>query len=405
MKILLLNDNPVVNKLVTLSAHKTSDELEIVESVDAIELDSYDLLVVDDTLYSQETIEALQEKITYSKSLYICSRDSEPVESFTSTLKKPFLPTDLVELFSVLGKEANSVDLSEDEPEEEMEELSLDLDDVIAEENESDDDDILDLGSLEDLDIEDELILDEEDDIVLDEEDILLDEDDLALDEELSLDEDDLALDDDMQENILDKDEVQEVQDLLEETNSDDFTLDEELEEELEEVLEQESEELNIDEALLEEEIAELEEDLEEDLAVADNFEEESEEEIEIADDFEEELEDDLDLESQIENAVEELSEEELDSEIDVDTLMDITANDLSDIDALTSNDLKLAIGEDVAEQEEIVEEDVNDAVDTNEEVDGVEALKNLLTALSDKNVAASMKGMKISINITLGDN
>ena len=36
---------------------------------------------------------------------------------------------------------------------------------------------------------------------------------------------------------------------------------------------------------------------------------------------------------------------------------------------------------------------------------DGVEALKNLLVALSDKNVAASMKGMKISINITLGDN
>jgi uncharacterized membrane protein len=43
--------------------------------------------------------------------------------------------------------------------------------------------------------------------------------------------------------------------------------------------------------------------------------------------------------------------------------------------------------------------------VDTNEQVDGVEALKNLLVALSDKNVAASMKGMKISINITLGDN
>jgi uncharacterized membrane protein len=32
-----------------------------------------------------------------------------------------------------------------------------------------------------------------------------------------------------------------------------------------------------------------------------------------------------------------------------------------------------------------------------------VEALKNLLAALSDKKVAASMKGMQITINITLG--
>ena len=36
MKILLLNDNPVVNKLVTLSAQKTSDELEVVENPDNI---------------------------------------------------------------------------------------------------------------------------------------------------------------------------------------------------------------------------------------------------------------------------------------------------------------------------------------------------------------------------------
>jgi len=33
-----------------------------------------------------------------------------------------------------------------------------------------------------------------------------------------------------------------------------------------------------------------------------------------------------------------------------------------------------------------------------------VEALKKLLTALTNEDVAASLKGMKISINITLGD-
>ena len=37
MKILLLNDNPVVNKLVTLSAQKTSDKLDVVNSIDSIQ--------------------------------------------------------------------------------------------------------------------------------------------------------------------------------------------------------------------------------------------------------------------------------------------------------------------------------------------------------------------------------
>jgi len=38
------------------------------------------------------------------------------------------------------------------------------------------------------------------------------------------------------------------------------------------------------------------------------------------------------------------------------------------------------------------------------EENDDITALQNLLKALSDKNVVASLKGMKININITLGD-
>ncbi|MEA2073328.1 MAG: DNA topoisomerase IV, partial [Campylobacterota bacterium] len=112
-------------------------------------------------------------------------------------------------------------------------------------------------------------------------------------------------------------------------------------------------------------------------------------------------------------------------SELDEETLLDIVSGDMDALDGLTSRDLKLAVGEDVEElEEEISTEDTTtsaieetvteDMSDVEEEVeeeeleegpDGVEALKNLLAALNDKNVAASMKGMKISINITLGDN
>ena len=90
MNILLLNDNPVVTKLVTLSAQKTSDELEIVSSLEEIKTNEYDLLVVDDGLYSDDTYSLLKEKITFSHSLFICARETQEVDGFDDTLKKPF---------------------------------------------------------------------------------------------------------------------------------------------------------------------------------------------------------------------------------------------------------------------------------------------------------------------------
>jgi len=121
-------------------------------------------------------------------------------------------------------------------------------------------------------------------------------------------------------------------------------------------------------------------------------------------------LDDEQDIASKIESAVEELSDEDLQSEVDEDTLLDIVSGDL---DSLTSRDIKLAVGEELLEEDssegdsdvtEIAEIDEEEIEIEEETQDGVTALKNLLEALNDKNVAASMKGMKISINITLGD-
>ena len=236
MKILLLNDNPVVNKLVTLSAQKTSDELDVVDSIDSLQSGEYDLLVVDDTMYNDDMFSEIKSKIMFSKSLYICSRDAAAVEAFSSTLKKPFLPTDLVELFLMFSKEVVSGNLNEDNPstdideleefntEEATEELVLgeDLDLSLDDELEELDDDL----SLED----DELLL-EDDDISLDNlsfDDELEELDDLSLgDDELLLEDDELSFDDeDLEggESVLDDEEAQKVKDLLDETSDDETT-------------------------------------------------------------------------------------------------------------------------------------------------------------------------------------
>jgi len=108
-----------------------------------------------------------------------------------------------------------------------------------------------------------------------------------------------------------------------------------------------------------------------------------------------------------------ELSQEDLDSEIDENTLVDIVTNEIDSLDALNTRDLKIAIGEEVGEDTEETSIDNNDSIhnitpeiEENSEANaGVESLKKLLEVLSDKDVAASMKGMKITINIELGDN
>ena len=136
-------------------------------------------------------------------------------------------------------------------------------------------------------------------------------------------------------------------------------------------------------------------------------------------------------IEELIESAEDELTQEDLDTEVDLDEYAD-----------LTSNEIKLALGEEVDEiNDDIVESgseeneleelslstdsDLDDTdLDDLDELDklesdqnelpqdtqitptsdGVEALKKLLKALQNEDVAASMQGMKININFELGD-
>ncbi len=455
MNILLLNSNPVVNKLVTLSVQKTSDELHTAENIEAIESGDYDLLIIDDALYSDEAMDEIASKISFSESLFICSKDAQERAEFTKTLKKPFLPTDLVETLIALAKMVDTVELDKMDSIEESDFDAL-ADDALFHDFETDEslDDLDDLDALEE--VEDLDMFDTSDEAAYN----------------------DAALEDVKEEGVLDKDELQEVQSLLEETETegfDDFDFgttpdeeeddaldfeddalelediqtpkeelmedsfsfeEEELEEdalhgleeetdeeemldfeeeaqeevepqeELEETLDEDDfEEEELEEDDLEEELEEVEPQEEVEKALQeDEVEEENLEEEELEEEFEEE-----DLASQIQEAVDSLSDEDLQSELDEDILLSIGS--------LTSRDLKLAIGEEVQEEQpdfydaktsqDATSEttEVQRSIEhSNQNGNGVEALKKLLKALSNEDVAASLQGMKININITLGD-
>ncbi|MBE0515286.1 MAG: DNA topoisomerase IV, partial [Sulfurimonas sp.] len=181
MKILLINNNPVVNKLVTLSVQKTSDELDKAESIEDVESTSYNLLILDDGLYTEEFLDELKSKVDFGKSLYICAKDAKTVEGFDATMRKPFLPTDLVEMLVSLAK---GIDVSGEEKVHKSK--AVEAHDDFAFGSDLDDlDELGELDELESLDTLDEVELDELDDAEI--EDGLEDFDD-AHDEELDED-------------------------------------------------------------------------------------------------------------------------------------------------------------------------------------------------------------------------
>jgi len=117
MNILLLNYDETVTKLVKLSTEKTGDNLDIATSINDVQDKNYDLLILDSTLYSRELLEHLNDKVVYAHSMLITTRESQAIGLFEKQLYKPFLPT---ELLVMLHKVAAQVESEEAERSKEI---------------------------------------------------------------------------------------------------------------------------------------------------------------------------------------------------------------------------------------------------------------------------------------------
>jgi uncharacterized membrane protein len=473
MKILLFNDNPVVRKLVALSAQKTKDDLSVIWSVDEIEESGYDLLIIDDALYSDEMFESLKEHITFKSTLLMATRGKAIPAGFDNIINKPFLPTDLVDMFIQIEKKfLDSPSVPEvvfaETPVEEEPVYAINLEETLPD-LESDELNTFDSFDLEGLDdLSEGLDMDEnldrvnfEDTIpetaILDKEEVqevqgLLEDtenDDWDLDngielsgiEEIDLSEEDSAIPNEISDMKAPENSLEEIQGVLDETEADDWDFD--LEDKI--ALGEVDEPVKVDLAETEPLKDDLEEfDFEDELLSAlEDEEPETEEALPEVDDLlmgDEELDA---LESEIQNAVntlepdtldQELEPEDFDTKIDDSFLEELNLPDvdedeslsgLDDLDMLDERELKLAIGEEVEDELELEEIDLPEveeneteeeseaalAVEPVEETvaemthaEGVEALQALLKALSNEDVAKSLKGLNISININFGN-
>ncbi|EAJ0963391.1 highly acidic protein [Campylobacter jejuni] len=260
MKILLLNENPVVSRLVSLSAKKMSYDFEELNAYSE-NLGNYDVIIVDSD--TPAPLKILKEKC--DRLIFLAPRNQN-IDIDAQILQKPFLPTDFLNLLN--NKDVNkhtSIDLpmlSNDE--NPYADISLDLDnlnlDDLPDENSLDinsegikdlsfDDDAqndnanktLETQNLEDENLEQETTKEQTQEDTQTDLDLTLEDDEsqkedlsqehTVLDTEPSLDELDDRNDEDLEIKEDDKNEELEKQELLDNSKTNTLEMQEELSE------------------------------------------------------------------------------------------------------------------------------------------------------------------------------
>ncbi|MDD2383914.1 MAG: hypothetical protein PHN18_06945 [Sulfurospirillaceae bacterium] len=452
MRLLLINNNPAVSRLIKLSVEKAGHEIDEFEDYGLVPLKSYDVIMVDNELFDENELEAVKEQTHCSYCIYVCQRGAVKPDSANVILEKPFLPTDFLVLLdkvknvieSYRAQSADVILLDDNDEEEELvkaeKETAFDIDSI---------------GGLEDedeiaqpLENHNENIDNSEDDETLHFSDTSLDDDEeMELPTfDLETQEEDLELsladthtieegafvsqttDDVFEEkedvgnapSVLDRDDINEVKQLLDDDESDSKEVDFEDVTFENDALDDNEEELDLlekeEETPLSVETFEDDESMnldsifdEEDEALSKIKEDESFEENALAfhevpieiqedmiDDFEEKIEEECEESTLCEEKTE-IHEPSLISEINL-------TEDVLTLDELNENLIKKAFGEEV-EEEKIPEKE--------EALQEIEVIRGEIESSISKSIAGfaqsdilreALKGMKINISITFDD-
>ena len=150
MKLYLINKNPIISKLVALSASKIG--VEIVESQEINMGIDANIVLLDDECYESESFNAYKEANKDAKTALFYAKSTGRIEGFDTCIQKPFLPTDLVKTLSeisgieIVASHTPKAEIQSDiiEPNEDNNLDDLNLDDAI------------DFSNLDDLSLDDE---------------------------------------------------------------------------------------------------------------------------------------------------------------------------------------------------------------------------------------------------------
>jgi len=453
MRLLLINSNPAVSRLINLSAEKYGYEIEEFKGDDFDLNENFDITIADNEAVSDNSMLLLRESGTLGEIIYIGPKGLPKPIYANHFLQKPFLPTDFIDLVKKIEKSTKKEKSAELDAEdsntfiddtetgdinrEEEGVSALDLDDMDSLDLPMPDDDFLiyeeeklkdetnksgELSEKEDVEEESGEVLDSQE-IELDEEtgeqeaEILAepsepeDEDsekqELDIPEELKLDEDDSDEEDNT--TVLDSEDIDEVKQLL-----DDDIASDELEEdtvdgedlELNESNEEKGEENkdNVDEF-----------DIEEDLLIGETNIEEAMDDISSQDEVlgglvqeSEVLEEPEDILKEIENIDEESSDlEDIEKEEETEDIemsepeeieedVSVLTEEKNSIDDILEEDLEGLFGE--------REEDMNVDIDEIKEELETKIVSDVKRALDKDEIREALKGLKVNISISFDE-
>jgi len=119
MKILLINNNPVVSRLTALSARKEDIEIDEVQEVTELTSYSYDIVFVDADSWNKDVKSTIFEHVeTKKRVLFYAQDDNEDLDLFDKGILKPFLPSEVSAVIRSV-EEINTLDNITNEIEEE----------------------------------------------------------------------------------------------------------------------------------------------------------------------------------------------------------------------------------------------------------------------------------------------
>jgi len=108
MKLLLINKNPVVSRMMMMSVPKAGFEIEECDDVYHLPSGNYDVVVIDDEMYDENFLNVVKQNLKYYQIGLVTSSKNVNASEFDFLLSKPFLPTDLIEILRKIKTDIES---------------------------------------------------------------------------------------------------------------------------------------------------------------------------------------------------------------------------------------------------------------------------------------------------------
>ena len=98
MKILLINNNPVVSRLTALSARKENISLDEIKNISELKESDYNIIFVDGESYNNDVSNIIRNAGVEKRVLFYAEGEEQNQSIFTQSILKPFLPSEVSEI-------------------------------------------------------------------------------------------------------------------------------------------------------------------------------------------------------------------------------------------------------------------------------------------------------------------